>query len=125
MQLKFEAVDHCLVCCIHAGRTVALQLGSRLIRDGDFRLNFAAAAAFNAVGLLATLCLRESLATSSKKRLSLRKLGNPLGFISFFNRSPALRSLVRAMRASTSALRPSSKITPSINNISCTLCACC
>ena len=37
---------------------------------------------------------RRSLATSSKKKLpNLRKLGNPLGFVAFFNRSPALRAL--------------------------------
>jgi hypothetical protein len=48
------------------------QLGARLIPDEREAINFAAASALNAVGLLASLGLRESLAKPMRKRFVLK-----------------------------------------------------
>ena len=63
-------------------RTVALQLGSRLIRDGNFRANFAAAAAFNCIGLCATLLLKEYKSPPSAIQANHARRGIPPAYIS-------------------------------------------
>ena len=74
-------------------RTVALQIGSRAIRDGDFRTNFLVAAGFNFVGLAVSCFLSESLAKPLRKPLQMKKLANPVSFVSFFRRSRPLAAL--------------------------------